>query len=175
MGGGGGGGAGGIARNCQRKRKKRRGGGGGGGWGILPCSRNLRKGDSHLEFFILCNCRHENWFKGKALKSGAAGVQETPPKKRNYPQRLNLCNPRLSWGQFYGNKVYFFLCTATDWNHLSDDQVKAPHFRTSKPKVRSCDNWNQDQELQHHKTACRCVPGFISTQTFTSSSISFLP
>ena len=39
-------------------------------------------------------------------------------------------------------------------------QVHTP-LVTSKPKVRSCDVWNQDQELQYHKTAHLSVPGFF--------------
>ena len=31
----------------------------------------------------------------------------------------------LSWGQFHGNKSNLFIHTATDWNHLGDNQVKA--------------------------------------------------
>ena len=46
--------------------------------------------------------------------------------------------------------------------HLT--QVHTP-LVTSKPKVRSCDVWNQDQELQYHKTAHQCVPGFFSLLT----------
>ena len=30
---------------------------------------------------------------------------------------------------FYGNKVSFFVRIATNWNHLSDDQVKVPTFQ----------------------------------------------
>ena len=48
--------------------------------------------------------------------------------KRITPKDQNLCNLRLSRGQFYGNKVNFFVLMATNWNHLSDIQVKAPHL-----------------------------------------------
>ena len=71
-------------------------------------------------------------------------------------------------------EVNFFVHTAgIDWNHLSDDQVKAPHTSTSndwlppqassnshahssliasKSKVRFCEIWKQDLELQHDET-----------------------
>ena len=42
---------------------------------------------------------------------------------RAYPHPIKYM---LSWGQFHGNKFNLFIHTATDWNHLGDNQVKAP-------------------------------------------------
>ena len=61
----------------------------------------------------------------KTLKSRPGGPGACSPEK-NFPSKdQNLCNLRLSWGFLYGNKVNFFVCTTTNWNHLNDDQVKA--------------------------------------------------
>ena len=48
-----------------------------------------------------------------------------PPPRKFTPKDQNLCNLRLSGGHFYGSKVNLFVLTTTNWNHLSDDQVKA--------------------------------------------------
>ena len=132
--------------------------------------------------------RHRNWFEIKTLKSRR--VWKSSPSKN-----LNLCSLRLSYGHFYGNKFNFFFCTTTDWYHLSDNQMKAPTLEdfkrltttpsiiysrahspliASKLKVWSCDVWNQDKEMQHHKTMHRCIPDFISLHIFTSSSTGIL-
>ena len=38
----------------------------------------------------------------------------------------------LSCGHFSGNKFNFFVRPVTDWNRLSDDQVKAPTLQDCK-------------------------------------------
>ena len=87
---------------------------------------------------------------------------------------------------------FFFIHTDTDWwpgesPHISRLQTTDHHPKhhltpvrnsplISKPKVRDCDVWKQDQELKNHGgTAHWCVPGLISSQTFTSSSTGILP
>ena len=62
---------------------------------------------------------------GEQSKQVSRGHAPTP-RKEITPKDQIYAIRGYPWGQFYGNKVYFFLCTATDWNHLSDDQVKAP-------------------------------------------------
>ena len=66
--------------------------------------------------------RNGNWSKGKTEIKGGKFSPPPPPPLQNQ----NLWNLRLSWGNFYGNKVNFFVHTATDWYHLGDNQVKAP-------------------------------------------------
>ena len=58
------------------------------------------------------------------MQSKAILRNPTPhPWKISHSKDQNL---RLSWGNFYGNKLNFFVRTATNWNHLSGDQVEAP-------------------------------------------------
>ena len=53
--------------------------------------------------------------------------------------------------------------TSNDWSspHAASNSSAHSPLVTSKLKVRSCDVWNQDQELQYHKTAHWCIPGFF--------------
>ena len=55
-----------------------------------------------------------------------------PTPRKKTPHNIKIYAIRLSLGQLYGNNVNFFVLTATDWNHLSDDQVKAPTLQDFK-------------------------------------------
>ena len=73
--------------------------------------------------------------KKKTLKSlGVWGHAPAPPPppKNNSPHQIKIYAIRLSLSQLYRNNVNFFVLTATDWNHLSDDQVKAPTLQDFK-------------------------------------------
>ena len=85
-------------------------------------NRKRRKKLYNLSFPIV---RHGNWSEWKTLRSRPGGPGACSPQKMFPSKDQNLCNLRLSWGNFYGNKVNFFVCTTTNWNHLNDDQVKA--------------------------------------------------
>ena len=55
-----------------------------------------------------------------------------PPTPKKFTPKENLHNLRLSQGKFYGNEMNFFILITTDWNHLSDNQVKAPNLQDLK-------------------------------------------
>ena len=64
-------------------------------------------------------------FERKTLKSRDVwGHAPPPPHPKISPSKdPNLCNPEVIFTEINST---IFICTATDWNHLSDDQVKAP-------------------------------------------------
>lgn len=79
-------------------------------------------------------------------------LEGSPQQNNSPPRSKSMQYLRLSRGNFYGNKVGFFVLTATDFNHLSDDfrlQTTDRHHKHhltradtlvgSKLKVRSCD------------------------------------
>ena len=83
-------------------------------------------------------------------------LEGSPQQNNSPPRSKSMQYLRLSRGNFYGNKVGFFVLTATDFNHLSDDfrlQTTDRHHKHhltradtlvgSKLKVRSCDVWNE--------------------------------
>ena len=55
-------------------------------------------------------------------------------------------------------------------DHLTPVHTPLLSYLNWKVKVRSCNLWNQDRKLQNHRTAHWSVPGFISSQIFSSIS-----
>ena len=123
---------------------------------------------------------------------GWGGVTDAPPLWKQFTTNENLSNLRLSWGQFHGNKVNFFIPTTTNWNHFSDDQVKVsmlPRFQTTDcpPQVpfnlhHLVAHLNQNVgpamyaiKIKNCSITKQHTPGFfISSHTFISSSTSFI-
>ena len=72
-----------------------------------------------------CSSRNGNRFEGKTEIQG--NLRGTPPSLPPFPQKIKI---NAIWGypevSFMEIKLNFFVLTTTDWNHISDNQVKAP-------------------------------------------------
>ena len=83
-----------------------------------------------------CSSRNGNWFEGKTEIQGNLGARPLP-----FPQKTKI---NAVWGypdvNFMEIKLNFFVLTTTDWNHVSDNQVKAPILEMT------------DLYLKHHLT-----------------------
>ena len=64
-------------------------------------------------------------FKEKLWNLKGSGGVHPHPQEMSLSKDENLCNLRLSWGHFYGNKFNFFIGSTTD-------QVKAPTLQDFK-------------------------------------------
>ena len=120
----------------KSKKKPQKGGGGGGG-GEMERESSLIVCSEEQGSLALCaqNNRFINglgfWPAPRFLRSQ---IMCRPFHPISPSKDENLCNLRLSWCHFHGNKFNFIVRTATDWNHLRlrDDQVKAPTLQDFK-------------------------------------------